>query len=117
MISSQDCFPSDWIGSKLELSSNGQTYYIHAPGRDAQVSYSGYSFSNAYWIQNDGVLVVETTKGVKLFYVGYDKCFQAYAGEKYPHDSSSYENAVRKCKKMREEEAKYNTNINIIRKE
>ncbi len=108
MISSQDCFPSDWIGSKLELSSNGQTYYIHAPGRDAQVSYSGYSFSNAYWIQNDGVLVVETTKGVKLFYVGYDKCFQAYAGEKYPHDSSSYENAVRKCKKMREEEANKN---------
>ncbi len=108
-LSKSECFPSKFIGSKLEISSNKGTVIIHAPGEDAQVSSSGYTFTNAYWIESDGVLVVETESDVKLFFLGLQRSFASYKkGAKLPHDNNGYERAVAECKRYRDEEARKN---------
>jgi len=108
MIAAHNCFPADWIGKKL-VKSNDWTYYVDGDSSKQVSIPSGYGKpTSVRWLPN-GVLRMDSDGGTKFFFVGYQRYFMAYGNETEPHDTIRYEEAVRECQRLREEETTRNS--------
>lgn len=107
-MNAHNCFPESWIGKEPVMVGDGSTYFIDNDSSKQINLPSNYKGIRAVWL-NNGVLRIDTNmNNTKLFYVGYQRYFEAYQNETEPHDQYSYNEAVKECQRLRAEEAERN---------
>lgn len=107
-MNAHNCFPESWIGKEPVMVGDGSTYFIDNDSSKQINLPSNYKGIRAVWL-NNGVLRIDTNmNNTKLFYVGYQRYFEAYQNETEPHDQYSYQEAVKECQRLRAEEAERN---------
>jgi hypothetical protein len=107
-MNAHNCFPESWIGKEPVKVGDGSTYFIDNDSSKQINLPSNYKGLRAVWL-NNGVLRIDTNmNNTKLFYVGYQRYFEAYQNETEPHDQYAYNEAVKECQRLRAEEAERN---------